>query len=211
MTFTKSLKGSRVSGVLVVAIILTGLVLLLSNPHRFFAQEVGATLFGTVTDAAGASVPDANVTVTDPTTGKTVTATTQNNGGYVVTGANTWNLYSHNRKDRIQKIGPDRYRVGGLSESPPGLATRGRRNQHHRGSGRQRSPGRIWTASVGGVVDTRQVQELPLNIRRFGSLALLVPRNCAGSRRVFFEHLRFALQRDHLRVPMGQEAPAITY
>ena len=85
MTFTKSLKGSRVSGVLVVAIALTGLVLLPSSPP-LLAQEVGATLFGTITDAAGASVPDASVTVTDPTTSKTVTATTQNNGGYVVTG-----------------------------------------------------------------------------------------------------------------------------
>ena len=64
--------------------LLVGLIFLAFESPSASAQEVGATLFGTVTDAAGASVPDASVTVNDPLTGKTVTVTTQTNGGYSV-------------------------------------------------------------------------------------------------------------------------------
>src|SRR2546429_6152682 len=64
--------------------LLVGFIFLAYESPSVSAQEVGATLFGTVTDPAGAAVPEAGVTVTNPETGKTVTATTQTNGGYSV-------------------------------------------------------------------------------------------------------------------------------
>src|SRR5579872_4153493 len=49
-----------------------------------FAQQVSATLFGTVTDPAGAVIPDATVTALNPANGRTTTTTTHGDGGYVI-------------------------------------------------------------------------------------------------------------------------------
>lgn len=50
---------------------------------RSFAQQVYATIHGTVTDTSGAVVPAAEVTVLDTSTGISATATTDNHGYYV--------------------------------------------------------------------------------------------------------------------------------
>src|SRR5262245_35890271 len=80
----KPLKDCKGLTSLAAGFIVLAFCFLPSTAPPLFAQEVGATLFGTVTDAGGASVPDANVTVNDPKTGKTVTVTTQTDGSYVV-------------------------------------------------------------------------------------------------------------------------------
>src|SRR2546428_1556772 len=84
MAFTTSPR-NRNHGILSVGLILMGLILSLSSPAHLLAQEVGATLFGTITDTAGATVPEATVTVTNPDTGKTFSTTTQPDGHYVAT------------------------------------------------------------------------------------------------------------------------------
>ena len=86
MAFTTSPK-NRNHGILSVGLTLIGLILSLSSPAHLSAQEVGATLFGTITDAGGASVPDASVTVNDPPMyAATVLAETFANCGIRVTG-----------------------------------------------------------------------------------------------------------------------------
>ena len=65
--------------------VLTALVLMLWGCLELQGQEVGATLYGTVTDPAGASVPDASVTITNFATGFTVTKKASPDGSYVVT------------------------------------------------------------------------------------------------------------------------------
>ncbi len=59
------------------------LTLLALSATTCFAQQVSATLFGTVTDPAGAVIPDAKITARNPANGRTTTATTQADGGYV--------------------------------------------------------------------------------------------------------------------------------
>lgn len=49
-----------------------------------FAQAVYGSLYGTVTDTTGASVPDATVTITDVAKGTSDTAQTNSSGGYSV-------------------------------------------------------------------------------------------------------------------------------
>src|SRR5438093_2740445 len=155
--------------------LLVGLIFLAFESPSASAQEVGATLFGTVTDAAGASVPDAAVTITNPETGKTVTVTTQNDGSYVVPaltpGTYTVSVEKTGFKKSVQtgitlvvfqKARLDlQLEVGEISTT---VEVTGAAPLVESGS-----------ASIGGVVDTRQVTELPLNIRRFGSLPLLFP------------------------------------
>src|SRR5437764_7599522 len=65
--------------------VLTALVLLLWGCLTLQGQEVGATLYGTVTDPAGAAVPEATVTIANSATGFTVTKKTGPDGSYVVT------------------------------------------------------------------------------------------------------------------------------
>ncbi len=161
-------------------------------------QEVGATLFGTVTDPAGATVPGASVTVTSPDTGKTASMKTQADGTYVFSaltpGAYSLTVENTGFKKSVQtgitlvvfqKARLDvQLEVGEVTTT---VEVTGAAPLVESG-----------TASVGGVVDTRQVTELPLNIRRFGSLPLLVPWHCAGSGRVFFEYFWLTFQRDNL-------------
>ena len=139
-----------------------------------FAQQVNATLFGTITDPAGAVIPDATVTALNPANGRTTTTTTQGDGGYVIPS-----LEPANYTITVQKTGFDKTErtgvtlvvnqksrldiqltVGTLATTVEATAT---------------APMvETGTASVGMTVDTRQVTELPLNTRRFGSLPLLM-------------------------------------
>src|SRR5437763_11376075 len=59
------------------------LTLLTFSATTGLAQQVSATLFGTVTDPAGAVIPDAKITALNPANGRTTSATTQNDGSYV--------------------------------------------------------------------------------------------------------------------------------
>lgn len=161
-------KWAAYSGALLAAMILLGAV-----PCR--AQEVSATLYGTVTDPAGAAIPEAGVTITNPATGHTVSTKTGGDGSYQVTSlpVGTYTLTVEHpgfeksvqtgiKLDVFQKARMDaQLRVGAITTtvevaaSAPLVETA--------------------TATVGAVVDTRQVVELPLNIRRFGNLPLLFP------------------------------------
>ncbi|MFN7993552.1 MAG: TonB-dependent receptor [Bryobacteraceae bacterium] len=154
---------------------LCALVTLLGlNPNTSFAQQVGATLFGTVTDPAGAVIPDASVTALNPANGRTTTTTTHPDGAYVfpylepadytITVQKTGFGKSEqtgitlvvNQKSRLDI----QLQVGTVTTTVETTAT---------------APMvETGTASVGMTVDTRQVTELPLNTRRFGSLPLLM-------------------------------------
>jgi carboxypeptidase family protein/TonB-dependent receptor-like protein len=65
------------------ATLLIGLLLLL--PVQSFGQAVFGSIFGTVTDASGAVIPNAKVTVTDIRKGTSVTYVTNESGNYSAT------------------------------------------------------------------------------------------------------------------------------
>jgi hypothetical protein len=139
------------------------------------AQEVTATLYGSVTDPAGAAIPDASLIITNPATGQSVEAKTGNDGNYVVTSlrpavytisvertgfeksVQTGIKLEVNQKARLDV----QLRVGAVTTTVEVAAA---------------APlVETATATVGVVIDTTQVTELPLNIRRFGQLPLLMP------------------------------------
>jgi Carboxypeptidase regulatory-like domain len=140
-----------------------------------FSQQVTATLLGSVTDPVGAAIPDATVTIVRPDTGQTVLVKTAADGSYQVpslspgtytlsVGHEGFEKYVQtgikldvNQKARIDvqlKVGSftTNVQVAGIA---PQVETA--------------------TATVGVVIDTTTVTQLPLNIRRFGSLGLLMP------------------------------------
>lgn len=156
-----------------VSVLLSVTLLTLTAP-TCLAQQVNATLFGTITDPAGASIPDATVTALNPANGRITTTTTQADGSYVIaylepanytitvekTGfaksEQTGVTLVVNQKSRLDielKVGTLVTKVEATGTAP--MVETG-------------------TASVGLTVDTRQVTELPLNTRRFGSLPLLM-------------------------------------
>ena len=74
---------------LTVAVLIT-LLLSLGISTRLKAQLVGATLNGTVTDASGAVVPNATITVTNTATGVARTASTNDSGLYSAPNLQPW-------------------------------------------------------------------------------------------------------------------------
>jgi len=154
--------------------VLLAIWLLASGTVPVFSQQVSATLFGTVSDPAGAVIPEAKLTATNPANGRVTTATSQSDGSYVFPI-----LEPADYTITVEKTGFDKYeqtkvtlvvnqksrldiqlRVGTLATTVEATAI---------------APMvETGTASVGLTVDTREVTELPLNTRRFGSLPLLM-------------------------------------
>ena len=90
-------------------------------PQRLAAQAVKGTLLGTVSDAQGAAVPGATVTVTETGTNIARTAPTNASGHYIFA----------NLKDGIYRVVVE---MPGLPEGPARRRRGGR--QHHRARGR---------------------------------------------------------------------------
>ena len=84
MFISKSV-GMRVASVLSLAFFIS---FFNAGVTRLYGQAATATVQGTVTDASGAAVPDARVTIKNAGTGATVNAATNAQGRYVVSNLN---------------------------------------------------------------------------------------------------------------------------
>jgi len=139
-----------------------------------FAQST-ATVVGTVTDATGASIPNAAVSVRNQNTGEERSTSTDASGSYVVPSLTVGTyrveikspgMQSVVASDLVLEVGSTvrqdfALKVASTSETVEIKATAPVINE---------SP-----VSVGTVVNQRTVQEIPLNGRHFVDLALLIP------------------------------------
>ncbi len=148
--------------------------LLLFAP-QMFSQTFKATVVGIVTDAAGAVVPNATVTIIQDGTNQSQTVATNEDGSYVINqldpGTYTLKIENANFKTAVktglvlETAKSTRLNValeaGNISEQVTVTA----------------EPAVIdtETSSKGEVITPRQVQDLPLNGRNFTDLALLTP------------------------------------
>lgn len=137
--------------------------------------QVSATLSGTVSDATGASVPGAGVTATNSGTGVSSKVTTDASGRYVFLSLAP-GVYSIS----VQKAGFQSKTIAGIQLLVDQKATLD--VQVHVGEltttvqvQGQIALVQINTASLSTVIGTTQATDLPLNLRRYGALALLVP------------------------------------
>ena len=144
------------------------------------AQVTTGTIVGTVTDAQGAAVPGASVTITETGKGTSSTHSTDASGSFVAPFLipGTYDVavelagfrkYTHrgvvlqvNQRARVDA----KLEVGGLTESTEvvGLAPLTRTD----------------SAELGQVIEERAVRELPLNGRNFATLVYLAPGVTAG-------------------------------
>nr|MDQ3041838.1 TonB-dependent receptor [Acidobacteriota bacterium] len=139
------------------------------------AQTFKATVVGQVVDSAGAAVPNATVTITQPATNQTQTATSDGEGNFTISqldpGSYTLRVEAANFKileqtnlvletNQSARINVT-LEAGNVSETVTVEAEAPVINTE--------------TSGKGEVITPRQVQDLPLNGRNFTDLALLTP------------------------------------
>ena len=154
--------------------LLTAFALLLIASQAF-GQTFKATLVGQITDANGAIVPNATVTITNNATNQSQTLVTNEAGRYTFTqldpGTYTLRIEAANFKTAVrtdlvlETAQSARYDIaldtGNISEQVTVMADPAVINTE--------------TSPKGEVITPRQVQDLPLNGRDFTDLARLVP------------------------------------
>ncbi len=139
------------------------------------AQTFKATVVGQVVDSAGAAVPNATVTITQPATNQTQTLTTDSEGNFTISqldpGSYTLRVEAANFKvleqtnlvletNQSARLNLT-LETGSVQETVTVEAEAPVINTE--------------TSSKGEVITPRQVQDLPLNGRNFTDLALLTP------------------------------------
>lgn len=139
------------------------------------AQTTGATLSGEVTDPSGASVPGVTVTVTNVDTGISTKTTTNQSGAYTFPSLPAGNYRILAEMATFRTI-----EISGITLSVYQKATVNITLQLGAVSAKVEVSGAAplvstTSASVGTVVDQQQIVDLPLNLRRVGALAVLVP------------------------------------
>jgi carboxypeptidase family protein len=138
-------------------------------------QIVNASLYGTVTDPTGAAVPEASVTATNTSTGIATRTTSDPTGAYTLPSLppGTYSL-------TVEKAGFKSTVISGISLEVNQQAQVNAQLQVGQVTTAVEITGAAplvstSTASVGTVIGEREVVDLPLNLRRFGALAVLVP------------------------------------
>ena len=152
--------------------------LLLSLPRVATAQE--ATLSGTVTDSTGAVLPGVTVRAVHEATGNSFEAVTDERGGFrIAVRVGTYRLTAElSGFNSVTRRGVEllvgQAVVINLQMAPGGVA------EAVTVTG-QTPLLETTTSSLGGNVDPRQVQELPVNGRNWMALALLAPGSRTSS------------------------------
>jgi hypothetical protein len=156
-------------------------VALLFGSHRLNGQTFRGTILGTVTDTSGAAVPGATVTIKNVDTGLLRTVTTSDDGSYsapelplgtyditvekqgfkegIVTGVKV-DVSSERRADVILQPGELAQRVEVVGEDLPMVEST--------------------SNTLGGIVESKVITNLPVNGRDYQKLILLVPGAAAG-------------------------------
>jgi hypothetical protein len=144
-------------------------------PALSFGQIVNASLTGTVTDPTGAAVPEASVSATDTATGIVSKAMSDPTGAY-----NFPSLHPSTYSLTVEKTGFKSTVLSGITLQVDQKAVVDVQLQVGEVTTSVEVSGaaplvETQSASVGTVIGERDVVDLPLNLRRFGSLATLVP------------------------------------
>ncbi|QEE27463.1 TonB-dependent receptor [Terriglobus albidus] len=149
-------------------------------PGLLLAQSDTGRVTGTVTDATGAVIPGATVTLVNTDTGATQTATTNGEGFYNFSAVVRGNYrvdatmagFAKNTQTLVLQVSQV---VAADFHLPPGA-------QSTTIDVTSAAPVvNLSTSSTGAVVEGRQVTELPINGRNFTQLATLVPGVTRGA------------------------------
>jgi hypothetical protein len=171
---------NRSFGCLCVLVCLFASVLLLSCPVTT-AQTFRGTILGTVTDSSGAAVPGATVTIKNVDTGLTRTVTTSDDGSYSAPELPIGN-YSVTAEKPGFKVGvATGVRVEVSSERRVDFTLQpGQLSQKVEVVGEELPMVESTSNTLGGIVESTVVTNLPVNGRDYQKLILLVPGATSG-------------------------------
>lgn len=137
------------------------------------AQQPTAQVTGLITDASGAAVPGASIEITGVNTGVTQRTTSNNSGNYVfpVVKPGRYNITTHKEGfDAMTRTGLE-LTVGQIARFDFALQVGGTKQTVEVSSATP--PLETSSASIGQVIGTKPIEELPLNGRNFLQLAKL--------------------------------------
>lgn len=140
-----------------------------------FAQIVNASLSGTVTDATGAVIPQASITATNVATGVAARTASDESGYYILPS-----LVPGNYRLKVEKTGFKSTVLTGITLQVDQKVTQDVRLEVGNVAQQVEVKSQVpivntQTGTVGTVIGTQQVVDLPLNLREYGALATLVP------------------------------------
>ena len=140
------------------------------------AQTFRGTILGTVTDPTGALVPDARVTVKNLNTGLVRETQTTNDGSYSVPELSIGPYSVTVEKEGFQTSVVDRVTVEVAAERRVDVSLQvGEITQRIEVSAATLPLVETTSNVLGGTLEARQVEELPINGRDFSKLLIMVP------------------------------------
>ena len=163
---------------------LAAAVLLVTSP-ALYAQAVYGSIFGTVTDATGAVIPNATVTVTDTAKGTSVTVQSNGSGEFTVE-----HLIPDAYDVRVVMNGFKSYQTTGLrvdadtSRKIEATLQTGGSDQTIDVSADMVPQLKTDRADVSTVFEAKEIQDLPVGDRNFTNLQLLLP----GAQKLGWSH-----------------------
>jgi hypothetical protein len=140
-----------------------------------FSQTVNATLSGTITDATGAVIPQASITATNVATGAASKTVSDASGNYILPS-----LVPGDYRLKVEKEGFKSTVLTGITLQVDQKATQDAELEVGNVAQQIEVKSKVpivntTTGTVGTVIGTQQVVDLPLNLREYGALATLVP------------------------------------
>jgi hypothetical protein len=165
---------NKVSSIFLLVLGALVLSMLISLPVS--AQVVGATLSGTVTDAQGAAIPNAKISIKNTSTGVTRDITTNESGAY-----NAPNLLPGSYEVTVSAAGFSTHVQSGIQltvGAQQGLNVTmavGEMMQRVEVTGEEGVTVELTSSAIGAVVNSNTVRELPLNGRNWTDLTALQP------------------------------------
>lgn len=165
---------SRPAGISARSLWVSILVLLIAAAPHLQAQSA-SSITGVITDASGAVVAGAAITVRDVNTGVTRTATTDSEGGYQVSAlpVGDYQVTAQRRGFAEEVRTGIHLAVGEVATANLRLRVQG---LHQRVTVNSDAPlVSVTTADISGLIHGRQVKNLPLNGRSYDELMTLDP------------------------------------
>jgi hypothetical protein len=144
-------------------------------PGSLLAQFETAAVLGTITDASGAVVSSANVTLTNQQTGVVVTTLTNNNGVYEFLNVRPGNFTVAAEIAGFKKAVSDPFAVTVGSRQRVALQLQVGEVTEVVTVSEAAALVEMDTSSRGTVIGSQQAQDLPLNGRAYADLTLLTP------------------------------------
>src|SRR5215472_7277127 len=145
------------------------------------AQTFRGTILGTVTDASGGAVPGAMVTIKNADTGLTRTVTTADDGSYAAPELPIGNYSITVDKEGFKKSVATGVHVEVSTERRADFTLQpGQVAQTVEVMGEQLPMVESTSNTLGGVIESKEVTNLPINGRDYQKLILLVPGAASG-------------------------------